>query len=373
MFGQGDMHTLFIVLEKPVYTERSQVNGTIMLHTMVPLHASYLNLVFEGIEVVKFTKFVNNPEYTALNEEQRKTTTIPRTVPRHYKSRQCFYNTEQMVQRFPEDVIFPGSYQFPFSFTLGANIPNTFEHLWKTEQYQNEAVISYTLLARLSDRDNYTVGRETVKFLIIQNEQPNQMAEHQKIDQEHHVYNFCCANKGTIRLVTYFEKDWYYNDEDAYIVCEVDNSNSLLTVNQIKARLTQTLRVKAEGTVEENTREIASDSLQVDLKPEKKMTGGNAIRLKLKLSPLGNNKTDTTVDGDLIKCRHSLSVNLHLSGCCQSVPSHHLHVKVYARPPPSVVPSFASDFVPQKFAPYTFTPERSGKFDDGPNVNYPKI
>lgn len=371
MFTQGDSPILFITLDKPTYCEGSQVNGTIILNTMMPLQASFLKLTFNGEELVKFTRMESNPRYTELTEEQKKTTRISSTAPRHYKSKQCFYNTEQLVQRFRDDVILPGQYQFPFSFLLGSHIPNTFEHLWKTEEYQNEAMISYNLVAKLTNRDNYNVGRETVKYLVIQNEQQNRASENKKIDQLHHVYDCCCSEKGNIRVVTYFEKDWYYNDEEAYIICEIDNSDSKMIVSKVHARLNQTIQVKAEGYTEENKHEIYGESLEVNLQSGKKMTGSNAIRLKVSFTPQGKNKANTSVEGDLIKCSHSLSVSLSLNGCCQSIPSHFLPIKIYERPPQYEMPSFGGNFAPQRFAPYTFTPERSGRFENGATINYP--
>ena len=374
MYTQGDSPNLFITLDKPTYQEGSQVNGTIILHTMIPLYASYIKLIFNGEELVKFTKIVSNPRYQELTDEQKKTTNEPTVVPRHYKSKKSFYNTEQMIQRFPDDVIPPGQYQYPFSFLLGTHIPDTFEHFWKTEQYQNEAVITYSLTAKLTDRSSSVVGRESVKYLVIQNVNTDRMLEHKKIDQLHDVYNFCCAGKGRIRVVTYFEKDWYYNDEDAYIVCEIDNSESHMVIDKVFARLNQSLEVKAEGQKEEISKQIVGEQKEINLQPGKKMTGGNSLRLKIGLSQNGKGKTNTTVEGDLIRCSYNLSVTLSLSGCCASVPSHHLPIRIYGRPPAFIAaPQFGGNFSPQMYAPFAFTPERSGKFDNGASVNYPSM
>ena len=235
-------------------------------------------------------------------------------------------------------------------------------------------MITYSLTAKLTDQNARTVGSETIKPMTIQNGLTNRKLEHKKINELHEVYNFFCWSNGWIRLVTYFERDWYYKDEDAYIVCEIDNSESEMVIHKVFVQLEQRLLVEAEGHSEVIRKQISGEEMELDLQPGKKMTRGNALRLKIRLSPDIKGNTDTTVEGELIKCSHTLSVTLSIGGCCQSAPFNNLPIRIYERPPAFVaLPQFGGNFSPQHFAPLVFAPERSGSFENRASENYPSM
>lgn len=383
-FASGNV--MFIQLERNVYEAGDQVNGSVMMNVNSEIYASALCLIFNGDEYTNIT-VMKSESYEEYDSASGKYETRTRSVPRNYTKNKLFYKTDQTIYNFPGGLLPAGQYLFPFSFVLGTNIPNSFAHFWKTEgTYQNEALIKYILVARLIGGKRGQIPQDTVKTITIQNLK-NSLDTLRKIDDVKKVYFCCCQEMGEIRLVTYFEKDKYYVNEEVYVVCEVDNSQGQRAIEQIDLVLTQNLGVKAGGESIQLDEVVARNSSVQFIEAGSRKTGQAAIRLMLNLSAKTNSGsvTQPTVFGDLIKCNHTIAVRLHLKGCCLTEVSNKLIVNLYSPPPiVQVNPIDMRNFNPVTQKPIVFHPvfesnhyvnpadnEFSGSKSGG--INYPKF
>lgn len=328
---------IYIRLDKETLEPNEQVNGCILLESHQPFLASELQLMLKCEEKVSIFEKETNPDYSRLSEEERKNNpSVPQYIYKNYKNQNTFYSTTQTIANFNFQVVPAGIYQYPFSFKLHDNVPNSFEHLWKTNQYQNEASITYSLTARIKKDGEKKLGQDSVKFFFIQKTSRGREIENKRVMNHHRVFNWCCSDKGEITLTTYFEKDWYYKDEDVYIVCEIDNSESQMKITQVGCQLDQSLSFKADRNLNKNLKtQLEGEKLEINLEAGKKMTGTNALRLRLPLGPGSKKqKVQSTVSSDIIQCQHDITVRLSLAGCCETQPMNFLHITLFDRPAP---------------------------------------
>ena len=358
MFSSSSFE-LFIQLERNSYEGGGQVNGSVYLNVRNTVRAYALSLLFNGQEFARFTSMVPDPTPIPQEERERGTTSRP-DIPKVYTKTKMFYSTEQALTSFPSGTINPGQYSFPFSFTLGQGVPSTFQHMWKTGAHQNDAIISYTLTARLVDNNNFRVGQETIKYINVQNAMKDEdpALSTRKIDKNYHITNFCCKSAGEVRFVTYFEKDRYYSDEDVYIVCEINNSKGVLDVSSVRAIFSQVMKISVDNVTEEISRSIKSEKVDLNLPPEKSMTGSNAVRLMIPLKgKTGDFKAESTVNGSIIRCYHNVEVYLTLNTCCGTTPMNKISVSIFQRPEEQQArPSFANNSTMHVNKPFVFTP-----------------
>lgn len=350
---------VFVQLERGVYEEGSQVNGVIIVQASQMVRASQLRILLKGEEKVQYTKMESNPAYNRLSEEEKtRNPNIPPEIPKHYHNQQPFCNSYHTIATFSDRTIPPGIFQYPFGFKLGQGIPNTFEHFWSQNSFHCEAIISYSLIAQLIGDGTDQSICESIKYITINNPSLGRMEETRKVSKNHMIYNFCCKDNGNLELTTYFEKDWYYVDDDAYIICELDNSHSMLKVNRVSCQLDQNLTCKGNkyDTLEKYTI-IPGQSQEVNLSSGKKMTGNNAIRIMLPLAKTTGDRATSTVNGELIGCRHTIKVTLHLEGCCQTSPSNTLGITIFNRMHEQQIASAPMGTPTQVYNPVMFSPQ----------------
>lgn len=349
----------FIQLERGVYEEGSQVNGMIIIQSNQPVRASQLRILFKGEEKVQYTKMESNPRYVQMTEEERtRNPDIPHQLPKHFNNQQPFYNSHHPIATFPDGMIQPGVYQYPFGFKLAQGIPNTFEHYWKSEGFQSEALISYSLTAQLIADNNDRPLSETIKYITINNTSNGRMEETKKVTKDHIVYNYCCKDHGSIVLATYFEKDWYFTDDDAFIVCEIDNSRSQMKINKVTCQLDQDLICKGSKHDSVNkSSAIQGQNQELNLLPGKKMTGTNAVRLKLQLARTEGANINSTVSSELVKCSHRINVTLLLEGCCHTIPVNTQNVTLFNRMHLQQIANSPTGIPTHVYNPVVFSPQ----------------
>lgn len=349
---------LYIKLDKDCLEPSEQINGFIIVESHQPFLANELRLLLKCEEKVNYFQKITNPDYSRLTEEEKRDTSVPQYIHKNYKNQNTFYSTFQTIANYGLQAVAAGIYQYPFSFKLQNCSPNSFEYLWKTDQYQNEASISYTLTARMLKDGDTRSCQDSIKYFYIQKTPTGLEIENKRVIDYHRVFNWCCLEKGVIMLATYFEKDWYHKDEDVFMVCEIDNSESNLKINYVSCQLDQSLSLKADRAKHVKLRsQVDGEKLEINLEPGKKMTGTNAIRLKI---PLAGRKPEakiqSTVNSDIIQCQHDITVLLTLAGCCESRPSNFLHITLFDRPASNNV--FEQTFGPPTkiYNPVVFNP-----------------
>lgn len=365
----------FISLLKPTYEGGGQVDGCIYLRVLQPIRAATLLLNFKGEEDVCFTTIDTKTVVQDKNKVDNDGKPITSQVrdPRTHIKRRLFYAANNPVASFPGGVLNPGSYCYPFCFTLNANIPNSFEHMWKSEEFENHARITYSLTTVLTNQLGSPVVPESIKYLVVQNTKKFERDEVRRVELNHEVSVYCCKSAGEMRLVTYFEKDSFYNDEDVFIVCEVDNGQSEAKIKSVSAMLNQEFRVKTDSRNHTSCSSVSGESLSVELSPGQRMTGSNAIRLKIPIRK--GNQIHTSVVGALITCRHSITVSCSLDGCCASSPSNTISVKLFEKPIADHLPPNFSQGVPvSQEQVLTFLPEYKPSFEEPhQGINYPSM
>ena len=368
---------LFITLDRISYESGSQVNGSILLRLHEPIRGYGIKLSFIGEEYVHFTliESVTVPKTRRGNDGRTEHFTETERVPKEHQKYRVFYSTEQLVATFADQYIPPGDYQYPFSFALGVDIPNSFQYVWKTEGYQNDAIIRYNLTAKLVDKNNEQVARESLKYLTIQNTRIQEQDSVKRIDKSVNVTMNCCKNGGKLRMVTYFEKDRYYTDEDVWLVCELDNSQGEVAIKEGYAVLKEELQVKtgsASTTVEE---QVKGEVVELRLGKGSRMTGNNAVRLKISVKP-PQKRMHSSVYGELIRCTHSIKMILVLDACCSTSPTSHINVMLFDRPhsADALPTSFSNfDYSHTSSRPFVFQPVTINSGSTPINTNYPSM
>ena len=371
---------IYISLNESTYEGGSQVNGSIMMMVYKTIDVHSLKLKFSGEEDVNFTviQFHSVPDPNGMKDDRGEVFTVSERVPKNYNQRRGFYAAEHIVQRFPGGIVEPGQYQFPFSFVLGSNVPNSFHHLWTTEEFQNHARILYTLKAILVNQLDKPIEKESIKYLIVQNKKRQELDAPRRIDQTFDVSINCCQPAGRTKMVTYFEKDSYLHDDDVFIVCEIDNYAGKTDVCSVKATFHQELRVKAGNKTETSRSVVQGKELKVSIPAGQGMTGNNSIRLQIPLR--SDSKISTTVQGELIKCLHSITVTCTMEGCCATSPANTIRVTLFDKSNVDPLPpGFASqDSQPTIYKPTSFTPQYMNVKEEDSlmtdrSLNYPTL
>ena len=365
----------FISLLKPTHEGGGQVDGCIHLRVLQPIHAARLQLNFRGEEDVCFTKIEMKMVVKDQNkrDEEGKPLTSEVRNPRTHMKRRVFYAASNLVASFPGNVLNPGSYSYPFSFTLNADIPNSFEEMWRSEEFENHARITYSLTTVLTNQLGSPVAPESVKYLVVQNSKKFERDEVKRVEVNHLLTVNCCKSAGEARLVVYYEKDSFYNDEDVYIVCELDNTHSEVKMNSVSATLYGEFNVTTDTASHSSRCSVDGQSLTVNLKPGQCLKGTNAIRLKIPIRK--SDRIQTSVVGALIVCRHYITVSCSMEGCCATSPSNTIKVKLFEKPiVDQLPPNFSQEMQGQQEQVLTFSPEyRSTDQESHQGFNYPPM
>jgi len=175
----------------------------------------------------------------------------------------------------------PGQYQFPFTFILPSDLPNSFSHHWSEHDKKCYGKIEYKVKAEL-DADGPDFKAKGI-FNICQPVKGEISANTVTINKE--VKMCFCISKGKTSITASFEKNQYKPGETCQILAEVDNSNSKADISDINGVLTQVITVDCGGNDKRIITKTHEKCSLKGIKAGEKLTGDKVAKMQLTLKP----------------------------------------------------------------------------------------
>lgn len=123
---------LHIIYEKPFYTPGDQINGKVYVDVFQTIETSELHLKIKGKEKARTislqTMGGSNVKYATDDKKE-------------------YFKYKYNLFDFNDGYVHPGQYEFPFSFKLPQDLPNSFEHNWEEHGTNCYAKIFYEIKA----------------------------------------------------------------------------------------------------------------------------------------------------------------------------------------------------------------------------------
>eukprot|EP00824_Muranothrix_gubernata_P023442 TRINITY_DN627_c0_g2_i1.p1 TRINITY_DN627_c0_g2~~TRINITY_DN627_c0_g2_i1.p1 ORF type:complete len:442 (-),score=33.34 TRINITY_DN627_c0_g2_i1:36-1220(-) len=316
--------------------------------------AHLLELSVKGIEKVKWEeeKDVNIQAHSQAgvgNQQVSSDVNIHERIKQTFKERKPAFLNVVPIYAFPEGSIFPGQYQFPFSFNLPDWVPGTFFF----EDPIHRAKVRYSLKVTL-----HSGMAETAKYKtkLIVRQKPKNINTNQRVSNQANLC-VCCVGKGSSRLEGWFERDAYIPGESANAMIAADNSQGELDISSFSIKLFQKINFRTgHGPVKALERIVAMQDYP-GVPAGQKTTESLSLQLR-DMNP-GNVKYEfnefqgtlqPTVYGSLVECSYSLLIHPYFSGtctCCSGRPLLHVPLFLFApclpnygklKPPPNWAP-----------------------------------
>lgn len=331
--------SIFIRTEKPFYHPGEQVVGTIYLELLKEYPGNVLILKIKGKEETHYNKTqgVRHPGESVKSVQHR--------------GRNLFYNHRVVIFTWNKGTTVgasPGQYTFTFSFVLNSFLPSSF----KLSQGDTKAVIRYKLKTELEPfhQDEYkkkSVLKHTQDLIL---RQPDKHRSTQIGEINIRMSTWYCLNQGNSLIRCYLEKSSYASGEQAYIICEVDNSHCSLPISRIMAEL-KCRRTLSDDQGDSNEYQQMIFVHEFDGVPPGVIHADETR--KIATVTLRNIQEDTplqaTTSGQLIKCYYFLDVVVEFAGCLCGTVIPHLEVPVVIVMPEP--PEYYNFKLPQKWFP----------------------
>ena len=180
---------------------------------------------------------------------------------------------------------------FPFSFFIPHDAPASFQYSWTNKKTQKPCFgsIEYKIQAFIPFGEPGTKKYLSFKNALISTHL-NIFVDHpakvelgyRKTENVNHIKCCCCIPKGDVGLVAHFEKINYTQGETAYVVAEVDNTNSKVDILSISGYFKQILTFRANGQTKIVARKLTRVEHQ-GIRKGQKMVGPNAQRIPIEL------------------------------------------------------------------------------------------
>ena len=361
--------TIFVQLEKGSFSPGEQINGTIYLNvTNNYPGGSEVWLTITGMEDTKLIEQKTRTEWYTDRDGQRRSRTETYYV--HHQDYNSFFNHKFPVYKFNTAFLPAGQYTFPISFTLQRGIPSTFNY----DFYKHgpcHAKVNYVINAQVKSATMGMISAAPIMCSqpFIVNQELIVSSGMQKKQLEKEINSCCCINKGSSKIVTYFEKNDYVPGEIAYMITEVDNSKCEADINEIRGIFKQTLRITARGFSEVIVLNHQTVTLK-GIKAKETLLGDAAKRIQVALRTQSGSMVQPTCRGRLVSNEYLLCNKLKVDAClcCDRNPACEIVINV--RNPDMNYEKWAempSNWNPQVFGVYNaqFTSEYSQ------NVFYP--
>lgn len=404
--GHGTINVRF---DKPFYAPGDQVNGYIYLDLYENHPSNTIFLKICGVEEVKLVeeKWVTEQEYYrryrywgrdrdywqySEYRERRYTSRfdywndIPHMHRRgggeegqverrriridHYDFNPVF-NHKFPVYRFNSAFIPAGQYSFPISFMLPKGMPATFKYEFNEHGSFCFGTTSYTCIASI-DSPNAMVPpiMSTREFCV--NQAVKSGGQMGRSVAEHKVKCCCCVPRGEVKICSYFERSDYTPGETAFIVTEIDNTESKVNVDHINGVFRQILKLTAKGFTK-NFR-IPLNKVRIDgVASKEKRVGEKAIRLEVKLIDKSSGKpVQPTCQGQLISNSYLLETTTKMDTCicCGSHPTASISANIFNKPFQQQSGwSQPSNWQPQVMSAYVANFSSDFQFNGGVNPN----
>ena len=154
---------------------------------------------------------------------------------------------------------------FPFSFFIPHNAPASFYYPWTNKktnklcfgkiEYKIQAFVPYGEPGSKLYLKFKNAQISTHLYIFVDHPMKIEAGYH-KSENLKDIKCCCCIPKGSVGLVTHFEKTNYTQGETAFVIAEVDNSKCKVNIMCITGYFKQVLSLSACGETKKITRDL---------------------------------------------------------------------------------------------------------------------
>ena len=283
----------------------------------------------------------------------------------HYdESTSDFLHVEYPLQSFATGRLLPGQYEFPFNITLPSNLPSSMSCRQGESHCSVEYLLTATLVKPSSGIGSLHPNAEQ-KLSIMAIPPPGEHLEDSSLllpVDEVPVYSCCCHNKGSMILQTQFSKTTVQHQDTIDVQFRCSNQ-STIQVKTVRIQLEEITEWTAHNRGRSEVVKRILDRREMDASqfPELAKRHKRRQRDYFGVPPDHEHGSDQwrhasihipfsardTYNGQVVKVRHLVSVQLITKGCCNTHPDATTSVQVYQSIPSrsgtaSTVPSAPS-------------------------------
>lgn len=245
-----------IILEKLSYYPGEQLSGFIYLEVNQVYPNNFVNLQFVGEEYVKFDERMETEGHRMEDDDSGKKV--------NYTDMKRLLEYNYSVFQFPTPNIHIGSYFFPFTFNLPANLPATFftSFFNLKDHFLREGSIEYRLTAFLPSPDEKKIPPLCgVEALIINNKgietKPLDIAIRKP------AICYCCCKKGFASIQADLERNSFKIGEESKVNFKINTDELKTTINGVIVSLRQVVMLKTlNGGEAEDYIVVSEEKLQ---------------------------------------------------------------------------------------------------------------
>jgi len=361
--------TVRATTSKPYFVEGELVQGNVHCEFLAPVAAKSITVVLEGYEKVEWHERKDRTE-TIPGTDPPQSRTIPRYVRR--RAKKTFFKQNIPVHLIQGSGMMPGTYDFPFSYALPAQLPGSFYERQpltdiphgcefedkesgffsklkgEAEKFEDSddedggtrrkllAVINYKLKVTvdLVNFGGFIPDLYTRIPLIVH---PHLGVPPQPIyhEESREVVVCCCFKKGPLHVAARFDKNAYVAGETADVHADLDNQSTKVLPTQVQLHRVFTIKTN------DGSADFSEDILAVDYPPLQAKTKLRDEPLPLKLV---GDKVKPTTSGNFISCRYMYQFHCGVSWGSDiefSVP-----LTIYMPQPPPMPLTFAAAPMP---------------------------
>ncbi len=221
--------SLGVRTEKVSYLAGETVKGSVYVMCQSGIQATGVFLRVKGCERVYYTE-----RRTGRDMEDR---------DRTYQDEVSFFNVTMPLLTSPQNILSPGQYQIPFSFTLPYSLPGVFpeeEGINGSETYR--CAIEYEVLVYVEVPGVFSNNIKHRQLLAVTASMDPKAIHAETVEAIKKVCFLCCIPRGEIWMRASMNQSHYRPGETATIVLEMNNG-SKAAIEHVTLRLVRRLRL----------------------------------------------------------------------------------------------------------------------------------
>lgn len=325
-----------IELDSFNFHEGSQATGNISFTVVKKCPAVKINILIEGYENIFWEKKVTKTK--GYGRAKRRVTKL-----QGVGDKKKTVTSRAFVMETHEDFE-PENYTYPISFQIPTNIVGTYASS-NTTGPDIKCSSTYMVYAEVNANksSNKLLGRGGCPIIIMQRPR-NPLTTNVEMKLNTPLKSFFCLSKGTFHGLFTFEKNIVCMDEEVWMKCILDNSESSLSVNKVTCSLIRVLTLntaKGESKVLTSTiikqvlggvkgkEKSEEKTIELDLNQAK--DDGTPHSLQGSLGEFSG-KLQQSCTGELIRCHYELQMKAEFSGmrCFEEDPKCDIPIEVIA-------------------------------------------
>lgn len=241
---------IVIEFDKPFYYPGNTVSGNIYIDLKEDYHVRGLDFTFETIEYTNFLDYdwvydYDSGYYRIMDGHDRSSHPRHRTKNKIQvlrEGKRILYTYSAEIAKFKNNRIIKGNYIIPFTFIIPLNLPGSFEYYDESSAGYIKYIITTHLRSDLESQ--YDIVNSNI-LMVRQN--PGFFNYPHHISDTKILTGFCFLDKGRATLNASCTKFSYSPNEKIQVVCEIDNTQSLLNAKSIQLELFQNISLKSKA------------------------------------------------------------------------------------------------------------------------------